>query len=156
MLALQGFHQARAAQHLGIEPLGRQKQDGEIGGEGRLHVFLGNRLCLQADALLQRLSGGVCGHHVGARLGVEQALVIFVGKLGVNRQPERLAGFGLARQLDGKVHRVFAARARGHLDGVLIGHQHLFQQRGQLRLPEHPAGLDIGQQMLEIAHALGE
>ena len=89
-------------------------------------------------------------------LGVEQAFVVFVGKLGVNRQPERRAVVRFARQLDGEVHHVFAARPGGHLGGVLLAHKHLFQERSELRLAKNAARLDVGEQMLEVAHALGQ
>ena len=37
---------------------------------------------------------------------------------------------------------------------VLLGREHLLQQRAQLRLAEHAARLDVGQQVLQIADAL--
>lgn len=156
MLTLQHLDQAGAAQHLGIQAFGGQEQDGEVGGVRRLDVFLGNRARLGADAQLQGAGGQLGRRGIGALLGVEQALVILVGELGVDRQPQRRSVLGPPGQSDGKVHRVAAARAGDHLLGVLVWRQHLLQQGGQLRLTEHAPGFDVGEQVFEIAHALGQ
>ena len=128
VLTLQRLHQAGAAQHFGVQAFGGQKQNRKVGGVRRLHVFLGDRLGLQADAQFQRLARFRRVGGVRPALGVEQAFVVFVGELGVNRQPQRRAVVRLARQLDGEVHHVFAARPGGHLSGVLLADKHLFQE----------------------------
>ena len=156
VFALQCFHQAGAAQDFGVQTFSGQKQNSEVGGVRRLHVFLRNRFSLQPDAQLQRLA---CVGGIGSMcpaLRVQQPLIVFVGKFGVNRQPQGCAVFGLARQLDGKVHHVFAAGACRHLGRVLVAHKHLFQQRGQLRLAKNAPGFDVAQQVLQVAHALGQ
>ena len=38
--------------------------------------------------------------------------------------------------------------------GVLLGRQHLFEQGTQLRFAKHATRFDVGQQVLEVAHAL--
>ena len=154
MLTLQGLHQARATKHLGVQPFGGQEQDGEIGGVWRLQVLVGNGAGLQADTGFKRLARRIGAGHIGIALGVEQALVVLVGELGVDGQPQRCAMVQLARQFDGKVHHVLAARARGNLRGKLVGREDLFEQAGQLRLAKDAAGLHVGQQMLEVPHAL--
>ena len=87
-------------------------------------------------------------------MGFEQALVVFVGKLRVNRQPHGLAAVGSARQANRKVHPVFVAGARGHLHGVLLWCEHLLEERGQLRFAKHASGFHVGQQVFEVTHAL--
>ena len=154
MLALQDLHQPGAAQHLCVQPLGGQKQNREVGGVRRLDVFFGHGLGLQADAQLQRFACGFCAQHIGVALGIQQALVVFVRKLGIYRQPQWRTVDGFARQFDGKVHHVFTARLGGDLRTVLVDREDLLQQTGQLRLAKNTARFDIGEQMLEVTHAL--
>ena len=44
----------------------------------------------------------------------------------------------------------------GDLRGILVGCKHLLQQGAQLCLAEHTARLDVAEQVLEVAHALGQ
>ena len=41
-----------------------------------------------------------------------------------------------------------------HLRSILLGRKHLFEQGPELRFAKHPACLDIGEEMLEIAYPL--
>ena len=88
VVALQRFHQAGAAQHFGVQPLGRQEQDREVGGVRRLDVLVGHAARFEPDARLQPFGRCLGAHGVGALLRVQQAFVVFIGKLGVNRQPD--------------------------------------------------------------------
>ena len=121
---------------------------------GWLQVFFGNRFGLQPHTCFQGFAAQIRLNHIGATLRIQQTLIVFVGEFGINGQPDRLPIVRAARQANGKVHPVFAARHGGVLGGVLIGRQNLLQQRRQLRLAKHAARFDIGQQMLEVAHAL--
>ena len=49
-----------------------------------------------------------------------------------------------------------AGRVHLHLRGILIGREHLLQQSAQLGFAKDAAHLHVGQQVLEIAYALGE
>jgi hypothetical protein len=59
-----------------------------------------------------------------------------------------------ARKLDGEVDPLVAVRLGLDLASVLLGRQHLLEQRLQLHLAEHAARLDVGQHPLQVAHAL--
>ena len=48
------------------------------------------------------------------------------------------AGRVAPRQADGELHPLVAAGQRGHVGGVLLGREDLFQQAGQLHLPAEP------------------
>ena len=154
VIALQGLHQTGAAQHLGVQTFGGQKQNRKVSGVRRLHILIGDGFGFQSDALLQSFRGSVGIDRIGAALRIEQAGVIFVRKFGVNGQPQRSAVGRLARQFDGEVDQVFTARARGDLRRVLVGHKHLFKQGRKLCLTENAPRLHIGQQMLEVTHTL--
>ena len=154
--ALHPFHQAGPAQDFGIQPLGRQEQDGKVGRMRRRKVALTDSPGLLADACLQ-LAGGLLGcGRIGTLLGGEQPLIVFIGKLGVNRQPHGSAVLSLARQADGKIHHMPAGRVHLHLRGILIGCEHLLQQGAQLGFTKYTAYLHVGQQVFEIAYALGK
>ena len=92
--------------------------------------------------------------HIRARLGIKQAFVIFVGKLGVNGQPNRLTVIRSTGQSNGKVDTVLAAWPRDVLRCILIGRHHLLEQGSQLGLTKHAACFDVGQQMLKVPHPL--
>ena len=154
VIALQGLHQAGAAQHFGVQTFGGQKQNRKVGGVRRLHILFGDGFGFQADALLQSFRGSIGIDWIGAALRIEQAGVIFVRKFGVNGQPQRRAIGRLTRQFDGEVDQVFTARARRDLRRVLVGHKHLFKQGRKLCLTKNTPRLHIGQQMLEVTHAL--
>ena len=109
---------------------------------------------LKPDARLE-LAGSLLGlRGIGTLLRIQQALVVFVGEFGVNRQPQRRAIVALAGQADGKVHRVAGLRMHWHLLGVLVGGKHLLQQSAQLGFAKHAAHFHVGEQALEVAHAL--
>ena len=56
-VTLQRLEQAGTADHLGVQPLGGQEQQGEVGGVGRPDVLVADAPCLVA--LLQRRARGV-------------------------------------------------------------------------------------------------
>ena len=87
MVALQAFHQPRAAQDFGVEPFSGQKEDGKVGGVRWGNVAFGYCFGFKADAGFKLAGGLLGGFGVGALLGFEQALVVFVGEFGINRQP---------------------------------------------------------------------
>ena len=152
--ALQPLHQVGPAQHFGIQPFGRQEEDREVGGVRRRDVLFLDGFRLQPDARFQGSTGQLCGHRVGALLRIEQALVVLVRKLGVDRQPQRIAFCSAAGQPDCEVHRVTAAWPRCNLCSVLVDGEHLLQQGPELRLAEDAARLHVSEQVLEVAHAL--
>ncbi len=152
VLALQRLHQARSAQRLGIQALGGQEQNAEIAGVRRGNVFALDGLGLVAQTEFKRLGGGLGGRFVSLLLRVEQALIVFAGEFGVDRQPDR--AFALARQANGVFHPGVAAGHGFHIDAVLLGGEHLLDQAGKLNFAEHPARFHIGEHPLQIAHAL--
>jgi len=65
---------------------------------------------------------------ISCLLGLQQALVIFLGKFRVNRHPDYLLFISiLARQFNGKFHPIAAVLFGGHIDTILIRGQNLFQ-----------------------------
>ena len=62
---------------------------------------------------------------IGFGLRFKKSFVVFVGKLGINRQPNWLSIFRATWQFDGKVNAVFAARTRCMLRRILIWRHHL-------------------------------
>ncbi len=152
VLALQRLHQARSAQRLGIQTLGGQEQNAEVAGVRRGNVFALDGLGFLAQTQFKRLRSGLGGGFVSLLLRVEQALIVFARKLGVDRQPDR--AFALARQANGVFHPGVAAGYGFHVDAVLLGGEHLLDQAGQLNFAEHPARFHIGEHPLQIAHAL--
>ena len=68
MIALQGFHQAGAAQHFGIQTFGRQEQDGKVGGVRRRDIALADGLGLHVDARLELACGQFGAFGIGTLL----------------------------------------------------------------------------------------
>ena len=99
MVALQRFEQARPAQRLGVEALGRNEQDREVGRVRRREVLLADRPRLDAKAHLDRPRRALDAGGVGALVRLDQALVVLARELAVDRQPHRLVA-AAARELD--------------------------------------------------------
>ena len=127
-------------------------------------VVFGGFRYLSQMSLAQRLDAGfqLLGRPLPAAsaspllLGLEQPLVILDGELGVDGQPDHLSCVvAAARQLDGKFHPL-AAVLGGHVGGVLIRLEHLLEHGPKLHLAPGAAGLDVGEHLLEIAHAGGQ
>jgi hypothetical protein len=76
-------------------------------------------------------------------LGIEQSLVVFTRKLGVDGQPHGCAVITSTGQLDGKVHPLVAARFGFHLLAVLLDGQHLLQQGLELHLAKNATGFHV-------------
>ena len=88
-------------------------------------------------------------------MGIEQTLVVFTRKLGVDGQPHRLAVLTTtAGETNGEIDPLVAARFGFHLLAVLLDGEHLFEQGFELHLTKHAARFDIGQHTLQITHAL--
>ena len=137
-LALDAVHQPGPTQHLRVQALGGQEQDGELGGVGRAHVLVADAPGLQANAAFQRITRRTRRFQVAALLRVEQPFVILARELGVDRQPH-----GRFARRPGETHRELhprvAAGDGGHVGGVLVRRQRLLQDAGQLHLAEHAA-----------------
>ena len=82
---MQPFDHTGLAQHLGIETLGRQEQDGKIGGIGWIDILCGDVLFRALDGANQRCSCPVNGLDIGRLGGIDQPLVNLLGKLGIDR-----------------------------------------------------------------------
>ena len=156
MIALQGLHQAGPAQRLGIEALGGQEQDAEIGGVRRGDVFLADRPRLDLQPGLERPRRGLDRDRVGALLGVEHAFVILARELGVDRQPQRLASRRSCRQADRKLDPCTAAGNGLDVGSVLLGGQHLLEQAGELDLAVNAARFHVRQHPVERADVARE
>ena len=85
MVLLQLTDQSWLAQHLGIKPLGRQVQHGEVGRPGRVQILLADRFGRLGDGPQQFFNR--LGHRVGVPLTgcLGKTQVILLGKLGVDR-----------------------------------------------------------------------
>ena len=98
VVALQRLDQAGPPQHLGVEPLGREVQQAEVGGVRRRDVLLAHGLRFGAQPHLQRAARRFDPLDVGALLRLLQALVVLERELGVDRQPERRAALVAGRE----------------------------------------------------------
>ena len=159
MLALQAVDQPRPAQGFGIQPLGRQIEDGKVGGVRRLHVFFADFLRFLAQSGFERLGRALDEQRFGAFLRVQQTLVVLERELGVDRQPHgrRIATSSLApRQADREFDTLIRPRTGGHVMRVLLGSQHLFEQRLELDFAPGAARLDVAKHALEVAHPGGK
>ena len=152
MLPLQRLAQAGATQRLGIQALGGQEQQGEVGRVRRAQVLLADGLGFQPQPRLDRPAGQFRRRRVGALLRLQQALVVLARELGVDRQPDRLAVVALPGELQREFDAPAAARHRLDVGRVLLRREHLFQQRRQLHLAEDPARLDVGQHPVQRTH----
>ncbi len=153
---LKGLNQSRPAEHLGVEPLGGQEHHAEIRGGGRADVLVANVLRVVADLLFELPECLIRRGRVARVLGVQQPLVVCLGELGVDGQPDDVLPFVPPGQADGELHPFAAALLRGHVAVKLLRRQHLREQRFKLHLAPGAAGLDVGQHLLEVAHADGQ
>ncbi len=155
-LALQRVREPRPRHRLGVEALGRHEQDREVGGVRRLDVLVADRTGLRLEEPLQRLAARLDRADVGPLDRLLQPLVVLQRKLGVDRQPARLAVLAAAREPDRELDALAAARTRRDVLRVLRRREHLREQRAELHLAPAAAALDVGQHLLEVAHARGE
>ena len=157
MVALQALHNVRHAQYFRVQTLQRQKQYGEVSCVRRLDVLFLDGARFSTHAQFEGFAGGIRCGFVAVFQRAVQALVILFGKLGVDGQPHHLLRIGgLAGQPDGKLHAVFRARYGGHVLGILLGREHLLQQRAELHFTPRAARLHIGEHALQVTHAAGE
>ena len=131
VLALQRLDQAGPAQRLGVQALGGHEQDREVGGVRRREVLVADRPGLErAAASRSPWPPASIAAGVGALLRVEQALVVLARELGIDRQPQRRAVAGArARQAHRELDPLVAARHGGDVGRVLLGREHLLEQR---------------------------
>ena len=73
MVALQRFEQARTTQRLGVEALGRNEQDREVGRVRRRQVLLADRPRLDPQAVLDRPCRGLDPAGIGALVRLDGA-----------------------------------------------------------------------------------
>ena len=86
VLTHQRFIKAGPAQHLRIQPFHRQEQDAEIGRVRRRQVFVTDVFGFRLDPDFQRFGRRFGPGCIGQFLRFQQALVVLLGKLGVNWQ----------------------------------------------------------------------
>jgi hypothetical protein len=119
------------------------------GGE----VFFADGLGFAAHRAFQLGAGARHAVGVGLLGRFEQALVLLLRELGVDRQPQRRAAVDHARQLDRELDaRVRTAHGLDVL-GVLVDRQHLLEQHLQLHFAPGAARLHVGQHAFQVAHA---
>ena len=124
---------------------------------GRAYVLLADRAGLGLDAPLECPPGVFRSRRVAVLVGVDQALEVVLGKLGVDRQPDRRVGVALgAGQANGEVDALVAAGPRGDLALVLAGREDQLEQGAELQLAEAATRAHVGQHLLEVAHAARE
>src|SRR5439155_10453614 len=142
----------RSTDYLCVQPFGGDEQKCEVGCMWRADIFLVNGLRLELDAIFQRFPRILQTLRVSSILRREQALIVFGGKRGVDRQPHRFIT-AASRQSDRKFDALGRARQRRYVHRVLVRSQHLLQQRGELHFTPGAARFHIRQDALEIAHA---
>ena len=111
----------------------------------------------QLDARLELAGGDFDGLRVAAVGGLDQALVILLRELRVDRQPDDAGVAALpSGHPDRELDALGAARPGRHVGLVLARREHLLEQRAELDLAPRAARLDVGQHLLEVADAGGE
>ena len=132
VLALQAFRETRPAQDLGVEALGREEEDPEIGRVRRVDVLLLDLARLVAHLFFERLRSELDRLGIGALGRVDEALVVLLGELGVDRQPDLALAGVAAGELDRELDALGAVRIGRDVATELVWSQHLLEQIAQL------------------------
>ena len=123
VLPLEPFHQIGAVDHLGVQSLEGQEQNGEIGGIGRFDVLVPDVLGTAPNDLLQLLLGSIDPLPAAGLIGILQGSECVAGELGVNGQVD--TPLAVAGQPDGKFHVLPTAGNGGDLRFVLLRRENL-------------------------------
>ena len=85
--------------------------------------------------------------------GFDEAEVIFLGELGVDRQPNTLRRIiARPRQADRELDNVTGVDTRLDVSVELLRSEDLFEERAELDLTPGAARLDVGEHLLQVAY----
>ena len=154
IVPLEGFHQFALAQRLGVHALSAQEHHREIGGGRRAHELAAHPLGGHEHLLIELPGEHFHRFRIPRLLGVQQAVVSFLGTLGVDGQIGNRLAFP-SGQLDGEIHPL-PVPAEGHVLLVLAHVHQLGQQAAQLDFPQQATGLDAGEHLFQVPHAGGQ
>ena len=153
-IPLQGLDQIRLLKGFGIKAFDRQEHDGKVCGGRRRNILAGDLLRFRLQTLEERLAGGIRTGCIAGLGGFDQPNVILLRELAVDREADRSAG--LIRKQDGVFHPLRGTGYNGNVLLILAGSQRLADQVAELHFAPDAAGLDVGQNLFQVADAGSE
>ena len=153
---MQGFYQRGASDDFRIDVLERQEHDGEIGGEGWLHVLVVDVLRHSLDGDFQLPGRAFYQRCIPFFVGIDVLFIHILRELGIDGQIHHILAIVLTGKLDGELHELGGILACLYVGFILLGAEHLFKQGAQLDFTERASRLHVAQHLFQPSHILGQ